>query len=571
MVEVSLVFLNYLKSNFTTLSNDYMKFITIFLVLLTSLSCQQQSQKADTIITNGVIWTGVERQANAEAMAIAGDTILAIGTIAEIEKFSGESTKIINVNGKFITPGFIDTHVHLMMGGNALLSVELRDANSPEEFSKRIATYANTLKADQWILEGNWDHTLWGGELPQKEWIDKHTKDNPVALYRLDGHMILANSAALKIAGIDKNTSNIESGEIVRHSDGTPTGILKGNAMYLVLNKIDPLSQREKKNALRAATNYLLANGVTSVHDVDSLGTYTAAKELKDSKELAIRIYMAKPLNRWNQEFGIGEENNKWLKTGIVKGFVDGSLGSHTAAFIEPYFDQPEDQGFFINSEDNLYGWISDADKTGLQITVHGIGDQAIHSLLNIYERVINENGKRDRRLRIEHAQHLAPEDIKRFAQLDIIASMQPYHAIDDGRWAEEIIGPERIKTTYAFKSLLDAKAKLVFGSDWPVAPASPLDGIYAAVTRRTLDDKNPDGWVPEEKITVEQALLAYTRDAAYAAFEEDIKGTLEPGKLADFVILSEDLTKVNPVKIREVQVLQSYVGGKKLFDKSQK
>lgn len=548
-----------------------MKYLNAFLVLLTILSCQQQSQKADTIITNGVIWTGAEKQPIAQAMAIAGDTIIAIGTTNEIEKLIGDATAIVDAKGKFITPGFIDTHVHLMMGGNSLLSVELRDAKTPEEFTNRIAAYAQTLNSGQWILEGNWDHTLWGGELPQKEWIDKHTKDNPVALYRLDGHMILANSAALKIAGIDKNTGNIKSGEIVRHSDGTPTGILKGNAMYLVLNKIQPLSQREKKNALRAATNYLLSNGVTSVHDVDSLGTYTAAKELKDSKELAIRIYMAKPLNRWNQEFGIGEENNKWLKTGIVKGFVDGSLGSHTAAFKEPYLDQPEDQGFFINSEDDLYGWISEADKNGLQITVHGIGDKAIHSLLNTYERVISENGERDRRLRIEHAQHLAPEDIERFAQLDVIASMQPYHAIDDGRWAEELIGAERIKTTYAFKSLLDAQAKLVFGSDWPVAPASPLDGIYAAVTRRTLDNKNPDGWVSEEKITVEQALVAYTRDAAYAAFEEDIKGTLAPGKLADFVIFSEDFTKINSVKIRNVEVLQTYVGGQKLFDKSQK
>ncbi len=544
-----------------------MKYLQLFLILLATWSCQKSVQKADKIITNAIIWTGNAQQPPAQAIALAGDSILAIGTNEEIEKLKDTATELIDAEGNFITPGFIDTHVHLMMGGNALLSVELRDANTPEEFTKRIASYANTLNDGQWILEGNWDHTLWGSELPNKEWIDKYTEDKPVALYRLDGHMILANSAALKIAGIDRNTGKIESGEIVRNADGTPTGILKGNAMYLVLNKIPALNQREKKNALRAATNYLLSKGVTSVHDMDSLGTYTAAKELKDSGELAIRIYMAKPLNRWNQEFGMGNSDNKWLKTGIVKGFVDGSLGSHTAAFKEPYTDMPDDSGFFINDEKNISLWSSNADKENLQITIHAIGDKAIHSLLNTYEQVIKENGTKDRRLRIEHVQHIATEDIGRFAKLNVIASMQPHHAIDDGRWAEELIGPERIKTTYAFKSLLDANAKLVFGSDWPVAPASPLDGIYAAVTRRTLDDKNPNGWVPEQKITVEQALKAYTATAAYASFEEKRKGTLEPGKLADFVILSEDITKIDLVNIREVKVLQTYVGGEKLFD----
>ncbi|MFS4493949.1 amidohydrolase [Maribacter sp. 2308TA10-17] len=539
-------------------------------ILCSFTSCEKQLQKADLIITNASIWTGNTTMPNAEAIAVSGDSILAIGTKEEIEKRKGVSTERIDANGNFITPGFIDTHVHLMMGGNALLSVELRDANSPEEFAKRIADYAQTLEAGQWILEGNWDHTLWGGELPNKEWIDKYTEDKPVAIYRLDGHMILANSAALKIANIDKNTSNIASGEIVRDADGSPTGILKGSAMNLVLTKIPSMSESQKKTALKAAENYLLSNGVTSVHDVDSLGTYTAAKQLKEFGELKVRIYLAKPLNRWNEEFGMQKEDNKWLKTGLVKGFVDGSLGSHTAAFKSPYIDKPEDSGFFINTEENLYQWISKADQGRLQITVHGIGDKAIHSLLNTYQKVISENGKRDRRFRIEHAQHLASEDIQRFSELDVIASMQPYHAIDDGRWAEELIGSERIKTTYAFKSLLDANTKVVFGSDWPVAPASPLDGIYAAVTRRTLDNKNPEGWVPEQKISIEQALRAYTKDAAYASFEENRKGTLEAGKLADFIILSEDLTKIDPIKIREVKVLQTYVGGKKLFEMSQ-
>ena len=250
-----------------------------------------------------------------------------------------------------------------------------------------------------------------------------------------------------------------------------------------------------------------------------------------------------------------------------MKAFVDGSLGSHTAAFLEPYTDLTTDSGLFVNSRVDLYNWILSSDSAGLQVAVHAIGDRAIRFLLDTYEMVEKENGDRDRRFRIEHSQHIAPADIERYARLKVIASMQPYQAIDDGRWAEPLIGHERIKTTYAFRSLLDSGATLAFGSDWPVAPATPLEGIYAAVTRRTLDDKNPDGWVPEQKITVEEALRAYTRDAAYASFEEDIKGTLEPGKLADFVVLDRDITKVDPVEIRDIKVLQTYVGGRKVYD----
>ena len=253
---------------------------------------------------------------------------------------------------------------------------------------------------------------------------------------------------------------------------------------------------------------------------------------------------------------------------GGLKGFVDGSLGSHTAAFMEPFTDAPDDTGLLITTEDDLYQWTSGADKAGLHVMVHAIGDRAINMQLDLFERVTEENGPRDRRFRIEHAQHIAPADLPRFAALDIIPSMQPYHAIDDGRWAERVIGPERIKTTYAFRSLLDAGARLALGSDWSVAPATPLEGIYAAVTRRTLDDRNPDGWVPEQKITVEEALRGYTLDAAYASFEEDVKGSLEPGKLADFVILDRDLTTIPPEEIRDARVDLTVVGGSVVYER---
>ncbi len=542
--------------------------IYFLLVLTLLIACQNEDQQvADLIISNATIWTGNDQQPTAQAMAISSDTLIAVGSIESMETYKGNQTKVVDMKGQFITPGFIDSHVHLMMGGNALLSVELRDASTPEEFTKRIADYAKTLKPGEWILEGNWDHTLWGGELPKKEWIDEYTKENPVVLYRLDGHMVLANSAALKAAGIDENTPEVGSGKIIKDAKGFPTGILKGNAMNPVLDAIPPMTPKKKEAALEAAMKYFLSNGVTSVHDVDSLGTYEVADKYNKAGKLAVRIYTIDPIYKWKQLEKLVRKDDNFLKTGGLKGFVDGSLGSHTAAFHRGYTDQPTDKGFFINSREKLYQWISGADKSNAQITVHAIGDDAIHSLLNIYDRVVEENGERDRRLRIEHVQHIAPKDIPRLGDLKVIASMQPYHAIDDGRWAEELIGPERIKTTYAFKSLLDANTTLAFGSDWPVAPAQPLYGIYAAVTRRTLDDKNPNGWVPEQKINVEQALKAYTKNAAFASFEEDIKGTLEVGKLADFVVLDKDILKIDVTTIRDVKVLETYVGGEKVFD----
>ncbi|MBE0393393.1 amidohydrolase [Flavobacterium sp. PL002] len=552
------------------INKTFLLFPFLTLLLLLS-SCKEKTKKADLIITNAVIWTGNPNQKEVQAMAISGDAVLALGTNQEMNELRGKKTKMVDARGNFITPGFIDSHVHLLQGGNSLLSVMLRDAKTPAEFTKRIADFTEKLAPGEWILEGNWDHTLWGGALPVKEWIDKYTLDNPVVVYRLDGHMLLANSAALKYAGIDKNTRDVPEGEIVRDKNGNPTGILKGNAMLLMQDKIPELTQLQKTNALKAAMVYFAANGVTSVHDLDSLSSYKTAKKQEKKHDLTLRIYGARPLNKWIEIADTDLQNDKWLKRGLLKGFVDGTLGSHTAAFNADYTDKANDKGFLITDQKKLSEWIFSADKANLNITVHAIGDHAIHTILTIYEDLITKNGKKDRRLRVEHAQHIAPEDMRKFAELGIIASVQPYHAIDDGRWAEKLIGPERIKTTYAFKSLLDAKTKVVFGSDWPVAPTSPLLGIYAAVTRRTLDGKNPNGWIPEQKITVEQALNAYTKDAAYASFDEKVKGTLEPGKLADFVIINGDLTKIDPVKIKDLSVLMTYVGGKKVYDSSKK
>ncbi len=547
------------------------------MLFLTLLSCQSEqsngasSPKADFIFANAVIWTGNDKQPYASAMAIAKGQILAIGEMTEIEAFKDGSTKMKDLKGQFVTPGFIDSHVHLMTGGRSLLSVDLRDAKTPEIFGQRVADFAKTIEPDEWILEGNWDHTLWGGELPHKDWIDEGTPDNPVLIMRLDWHMALANSTALKYAGIDENTPGIEGGTIERDKNGRLTGILKDNAMNLVLDKMPPMTPQQKDKSFRAAMDYFLSNGVTTVHDVDGMNkdfeSYSTAQKYRAANELKVRIYAATPLNEWKQLANAKYKDDDLLKTGCLKGFVDGSLGSHTAAFHDHYSDKEDDKGFFINTHDDLYQWIADADKAGLHVLVHAIGDSANHTLLNIFDRVIEENGPRDRRFRIEHAQHLVADDIDRFGQLGVIASMQPYHAIDDGRWAEDYIGAERIKTTYAFKSLLEADATLAFGSDWAVAPAAPILGIYAAVTRRTLDNKNPNGWVASQKITAAQALTAYTKDAAYASFDEDKKGTLEAGKLADFVVLSENILKADPNKIKDIKVLQTFVGGELVFE----
>ena len=552
-----------------------MRILSLFAVVALGVmigSCNNPEKEADMIITNARIWTGNAEQPYAEAMAVSGDTIVAIGSNREVMKYRSGSGTVADMGGRFVTPGFIDSHIHMLQGGSNLASVQLRDAATPEVFICRIKEYAATLKPGEWILGGDWDGKGWES-LPHRDWIDSVTPDNPVFVSRLDGHMALANSLAMKLAGVDRSVKDIPGGTIERDTRGEPTGIFKDNAMDLIAVKIPEQSEEEVDRALVAAMKYLASNGVTSVHAVDAAAYADAIARVRAGGKQITRIYYLKTISRWKdlkEQIEREGKGDRWVSTGGVKGFVDGSLGSHTAAFIDPYTDLQTDSGLFVNSGEDLYRWISESDKAGLQVVIHAIGDRANNFLLNTYERVASENGDRDRRFRIEHAQHLAPSDITRFAELKVIASMQPYHAIDDGRWAEEYIGPERIKTTYAFRSLLDSGATLAFGSDWYVAPATPLEGIYAAVTRRTLDGMNPDGWVPEQKITVEEALKAYTINAAYASFEESIKGTLEPGKLADFVVLDHDITTIDPVEIWDMKVQQTWVGGKKVFDRSE-
>jgi hypothetical protein len=504
-------------------------------------------------------------------VAIGGERILACGARNEVDLRMGQNTRVIEAGDGLVVPGLIDSHIHLVDGGFNLGYVQLRDAATREEFVRRIAEFARGLEEGEWILGGDWDHTLWGGELPSRDWIDAVTPNNPVWINRLDGHMGLANSAALVEAEVEDDVEDVEGGEIVRDAAGRPTGIFKDDAMALVENGIPDDTLAERLDATAAAMDYLASHGVTCVHHMGSWQHLETFRVANRRGLMKTRVYACLPLARWQRlarEVRAWGRGDDWLKIGGLKGFVDGSLGSHTAAFIDPFLDKPEDRGLLVNTAEDLEAWTAAADREGLQVVVHAIGDRAIRLQLDIFARVARRNGPRDRRFRIEHAQHIAPQDIARFGKLGVIASMQPYHTIDDGRWAEALIGPERSETSYAFRSLLDHGGRLAFGSDWPVAPATPIEGIYAAVTRRTLDGKHPDGWVPQQRISVEEALRAYTIDAAYAGFSEKSLGSLTPGKLADLVILDRDLFTMPANEISSAHVVTTIVGGKVAYER---
>jgi predicted amidohydrolase YtcJ len=545
--------------------------------LLALAGCAGPSSRGGPVITlalvNGRVWTGNAAQPSAAAVAIAGDRIVTVGSTEEVRGRAG-SAEVVDLGGRFVVPGFIDSHIHFLEGGFRLASVQLRYAKTREDFVARIEAFSGTVAPGTWITGGDWDHTLWGGELPRREWIDAVTGDRPVWVNRLDGHMALANTAALRAAGVADDVGDVAGGEIVRDAGGRPTGLLKDNAMDLVAAKVPPPGDAMNDRALEAAMKHVAAQGVTSVHHMGTWDDLAVFERAWRAGRLTTRIQAAVPLATWARlrdavaarRFAPDGRGDTWLRVGVLKGFVDGSLGSHTAAFHEPFADAPADRGLFVTPPADLDAWISAADKAGLDVAVHAIGDRANGTLLDIYARVSRENGPRDRRFRIEHAQHLAAADIPRFAALGVIASMQPYHAIDDGRWAERVIGPSRIQTTYAFRSLLDAGARLAFGSDWFVAPPTPLEGIYAAVTRRTLDDRHPEGWVPAQKITVEEALRAYTAGGAYASFQENQLGTIAQGMLADLVVIDRDLRAIPPEQIRDAAIVRTIVGGKTVF-----
>lgn len=529
-------------------------------------------QTADLVIRNANVHTVSSTKPTAATIAVVGNKIVAVGSESETKGWIGPRTRVIDAKGKLVVPGFNDAHVHFLETGAQLSSVDLRDAKSPEEFVRRIKEFAAKQPKGRWILGGQWDHENWTpNALPTAAMIDAATPDNPVFVNRLDGHMALANSLATKLAGVTKESKEIEGGLIVRDAGGNPTGIFKDAAIAYIDRVIPDASFEQKLEFAKAASDYAASLGVTSVQDVSAGTDVGVYQELMRQGKLNTRIYGCSTLadyRRWANtgiHYAFGDA---MLRVGCLKGYADGSLGSTTAWFFQPYLDAPNTSGLArAEVSTTMKQNVVDADKAGLQVFIHAIGDRANATILDFYENAETVNGARDRRFRIEHAQHLRQEDIPRFGKLKVVASMQPFHAIDDGRWAWKRLDENRLKGTYAFRTILDSGGVLAFGSDSPVAPMNPILGIYAAVTRRTLDDKNPNGWIPEQKISVVEAVKGFTWGSAYGEFQEGVKGTIEVGKLADFVLLSDDIFLIDPVNIRNVKVLMTIVNGSVVYE----
>ncbi len=551
-------------------------------VVFASFIQAQSKPAADLLITNARIWTVDKARPTAQAVAVLGDRIVAVGSNVDVEVWRVPKTRVIDARGQLLLPGFNDAHVHFVSGGQQLDNLQLNDAASKEEFASRIGERAKIRPKGDWILGGDWDETKWNpATIPSKELIDPLTRETPVFVSRYDGHMVLANSVALRLAGITAQTPDPPGGLIVRDVQGNPTGALKDSAMDLAAKAIPPLSHDQRMHAAKRALAHAASLGVTSIQHMDpDYEDVAVYRELLQRGELTARIYAAPLITDVDDQvkIGIGHAfGSPFLRIGAVKAFADGSLGSRTAYFYEPYLDQqksdqPSNRGL-LSDEMHPISLMRDrmlkADAAGLQICTHAIGDEGISTILDLYSDVIRADGEADRRFRIEHAQHMAAKDFDRFAQLHVIASVQPYHAIDDGRFAEGRIGHDRASRTYAFRTFRNHGVRLAFGTDWDVAPLDPLLTIYAAVTRATLDGKNPNGWFPEQKLTVAEAVEAYTMGSAFAEFQENEKGSISPGKLADMVLLSQDIFSIEPEEIRNTKVLKTFVGGKMIWDAS--
>ena len=544
-----------------------------FIFLLIFSGCSKNT--IDKIYYNGVVWTADQKIPSATAMVLNEGVFLFVGEDKEALSMATDRTEIIDLKGNFVTPGFIDNHVHFISGGLQLSRVNLNDVLSKKEFQARIIEFDRVLPKSSWILGGNWDHELWGGIYPDKSWIDEVVSDRPVFLDRLDGHMALANTKAMNLAGINSSTLDPPGGVIIRDQNSDPTGVLKDLAMDLVQTIIPEESSEEMDRALDRAMDYALSLGITQVHDMGSwtdLETYRR-NHSKENLKIRIKIYPWytnwKNIIKYIQDYGPGDD---WLRWNGIKGMMDGSLGSRTAWMHKPYLHGhnhndkeklPTLGVITIKDTTDFKYLLRETDNAGIQHAVHAIGDRANDWIINQFKDIANEHGSRDRRSRIEHSQHLSENAIREFASQNIIPSMQPYHLFDDGSWAHKRIGYDLLSRTYIFNTLIKSGANLTFGSDWTVAPLNPATGIFAAVTRKTRDGKNEDGWFPNEKISVEDALRCYTINNAYAAFWEKTTGSITVGKNADFIVHSMNYFDIDPEMILESKILRTVVGGK--------
>ncbi len=586
-----------------------------FLILLAGVASVLPAQEpvgtpiparpAHIVLLNAKVWTLEEDQPTAEAVAIRGQRIIKVGSNQEVRQLVAEGyTRIINLRGKLVLPGFIDNHTHFAAAGRLLLGLNLLEVNEPNAFRQRVQEAAARLPAGAWLVGGDWGaYAQWAPGspgrqvvpfqqpqaefLPTKDLIDPVTGDHPALISRYDHQLHLANSLALQAAGITRDTPDPEGGEILRDDAGEPTGLLRGTAYKLVEGIIPPPSREQRLAEARRALEEARRWGVTSIHDnaaeFDQLDLF---RDLQKAEELTTRIWARLPLSQWEQvqEYirlyrippASGGWGDQYIRLGGLKAWVDGIMGNSTALFFEPYSHQPDNYGALrpvMFPEGNLYRLIQEADLAGFTITVHAIGDRANRILLDTYERVFSENPERDRRFRVVHAQVVSAEDFPRFGQLGLIAEVQPYHCIDDMRWMEERIGPGRARGAYAFRSLLNGGATLSFGSDWPGTnasyyPINPLLGLYAAVTRQTLKGQPAGGWFPEQRVSIEEAIRFYTLNNAYAAFEETIKGSIKEGKLADLVVLDRDILTRPPQELLQTQVLYTLFDGRIVYEK---
>jgi len=533
-----------------------------------------------TYYLHGRIYTNDPKMPWASAMAVRDEKILCIGSIEHIMLDCGGSNpeaEIVQLKGRFLMPGFNDAHTHLGSAGRDKLTLDLKGTDSLAELQQRVRVAASQHKPGEWIVGGGWDQTRWPDKtFPHRQDLDEVSPNNPVFLVHVSGHVGVANSLALKHTEITEDTKNPTGGEIERDADGNPTGMFKeGSAMEFVEQKIPDPTPEQRRRGIELVLQELASNGVTSAQDNSAWEDFLVYHDLKEEKKLTTRItewlpFMA-PLTELQNMRSEGGTTDPWLKTGALKMVTDGALGSRTAAMLAPYSDEPSTSGILTIEPEKLKSMALERDKLGFQLAFHAIGDRANRVALDVFEAVLRVNGARDRRDRIEHAQVVAPGDIERFGTLHLVASMQPSHQSNDIRWADQRLGPERLKGAYAWNSIQKAGATLAFGTDYDVEPINPFRGLYACVTRELPEGGPTGGWQPQEKISLDDCIRAYTTGSAYAQFEEGKKGDLKVGKYADFIILSQDLTKATPKEILNTEVLQTVVGGRTVYQAAAK
>jgi predicted amidohydrolase YtcJ len=534
-----------------------------------------QKTTAEEIFINADVYSGVRVSfpkvisERVNAFAVSSGKIIAVGSNQEIGKLKGPHTQVIDLGGHFAMPGFNDAHTHLASAGAEKLNVDLVGVKSLEEMKQRIAARVKTAAPGEWIKGAGWDHTLWQEQkTPTREDIDSITGEHPAIFTRVDGHIAIANTAALKAAGITAQSADPHGGKIDRDPKGEPTGILRETAMQLVFSKVPPPTPAQRRRALELALEDAARSGITSAQDFSDWEDFLTFEQMEKEGKLTLRISewlpFDEPLDVLKKEQAHHPVSDPMLHTGMLKGFMDGSLGSRTAALLAPYSDDPTNAGIARYEQEALNQKAIERAKAGFQLGFHAIGDRGARMALEAFALAEQHSPKRDFRFRIEHAQVIAPEDFKKFKDLGVIASMQPNHLLTDMNWAEARLGPERAKYSYAWKQFLDEGVPLAFGTDYPVEPITPFRGIYCAVTRK--NEAGTKEYFPEQKLNIQQAIAAYTSGSAYAQFAEKDKGQLRPGMLADFVVLDRDITKISPEEILKTRVLRTVVGGKTVY-----